>query len=149
MAEAYLTALRMLARRELSEQQIRERLARREYPDADVDAAISRLKDARAIDDGRVAQAMARLEVLTKRHGRRRAERQMQAAGLAPALIREALDAVLEGADPAALLDSALSRRLRHGQGITDEKHFQRLYRYLVGQGFGGSEALAALKQRR
>jgi regulatory protein len=149
MAEAYLTALRMLARRELSEQQVRERLARREFAEADVDAAVSRLKDARALDDGRVALALARLEVLTKRHGRRRAERQMQAAGLSPALIREALDSVLEGADTAALLESALSRRLRHGQAITDEKHFQRLYRYLVGQGFGSGEALAALKQRR
>jgi regulatory protein len=56
----HTTALRMLARRELSEAQVRERLARRGYAVNDIDAAIHRLKDQRAIDDARVAEAIAR-----------------------------------------------------------------------------------------
>ena len=146
MADAYLTALRMLARRELSERQVRERLARREFPEEEAAAAVDRLTAQGALNDARVAGAMARLEILTKRHGRRRAERQMQAAGLAPALIRDALDTVLATADPAELITSALARRLRHGQTIEDDRHFQRLFRYLVGQGFSPGDALATLK---
>ncbi|MEQ1896196.1 MAG: RecX family transcriptional regulator [Vicinamibacterales bacterium] len=149
MADAYLTALRMLARREYSEQQVRERLTKREFDAAEVDDAITRLKDQRSLDDRRVAGAMARLELLVRRHGRLRAERQMKAAGLSPALIREALDATLADTDPDELVAAALARRLRHGQTIEDDKHFQRLYRYLIGQGFSTEQALTALKAAR
>ncbi len=85
MADAYLTALRILARRELSERQLRERLARRAMAADEIESAIGRLREQGAVDDARVAGAMARLEILTKRHGRRRAERQLQAPGLGPA----------------------------------------------------------------
>lgn len=149
MADAYLTGLRLLGRRELTETQLRERLARREYPDDEIDEAVRRLREDRSLDDSRVAGALARLEILTRRHGRLRAERQMKAAGLAPELIREALDATLADADATELIAAALARRLRHGQTIEDDKHFQRLFRYLVGQGFSPSDALTALKTER
>lgn len=149
MADAYLTALRMLARRELSEQQIRDRLTKREFDEADLAEAVARLRQDRSLDDRRVAGAMARLEILTRRHGRLRAERQMKAAGLAPDLIREALEATLADTDADELIAAAVARRLRHGQTIQDDAHFRRLYRYLIGQGFGSSQALAALKAHR
>ena len=41
----------MLGRRELSEAQVRERLARRGYEPDGVDSAVSRLRDERAIDE--------------------------------------------------------------------------------------------------
>jgi regulatory protein len=146
VADAYLTGLRLLARRELTEHQLRERLAKHEFPNDEIRDAITRLRDDRSLDDRRVAGAMARLEILTRRHGRLRAERQMKAAGLATDLIREALDATLADADTIEVIAAALARRLRHGQTIEDDRHFQRLYRYLVGQGFESSQALAALK---
>ena len=42
---AYIDALRMLARRELSEAQVRQRLARRQHPAAAIDEAVARLLD--------------------------------------------------------------------------------------------------------
>ncbi len=149
MADAYLTALRMLARREYSEHQIRERLMAREFETDAIGEAVARLKEQRSLDDRRVAGALARLELLVRRHGRLRAERKMKEAGLAPSLIREALDATLADTDADELVAAALARRLRHGQAIEDDKHFQRLYRYLVGQGFSTGQALAALKTHR
>lgn len=149
MADAYLTALRMLARRELSEHQIRERLARREFDGTAIEDAVHRLRQDRSLDDRRVAGAMARLEILTRRHGRLRAERQMKAAGLSSDLVREALDATLAETDAGALIEATLSRRLRHGQTIQDDAHFRRLYRYLIGQGFESGQALTALKAHR
>src|SRR5689334_253145 len=79
---AYIAALRLLARRELSEAQVRQRLARRGYAEADVDEAIGKLKEERAIDDARVAEAIARTETSLKRRGRLRVKRQIQSAGV-------------------------------------------------------------------
>jgi regulatory protein len=145
----YIAALKMLARRELSERQIRQRLARQGHDDDAVDDAIARLKADRSLDDDRVARALARHEVLTRRHGRARAGRQLAAAGIDAPLARAALDEVLGGVDQDALLESALRRRLRDSQTIDDEKAFQRLYRYLLGQGFESDRILRALKSRR
>ena len=45
MPSAYLDGLKMLGRRELSETQVRQRLARKEYPQDEIDAAIGRLRE--------------------------------------------------------------------------------------------------------
>ena len=149
--DAYLAGLRMLARRELSEQQLRQRLARRQHPLETIDAAVVRLKEDRSLDDTRVAGALARSEVGLKRHGRRRAQRQLEAAGLAPELIRQALDETFAAIDPDTLIGAALAKRLRHGAAIEDDSHHRRLYRYLIGQGFDSDHVLATLRtyQRR
>ena len=73
--EPYLDALKMLARRELSEAQVRQRLARRGHDPESIDAAVARLKGERAIDDARVAEAIARTETAAKRRGRLRVSR--------------------------------------------------------------------------
>lgn len=146
---AYVQALSMLARRELSEKQVRTRLARKGHADDDVDAAVVRLKAERALDDSRVAEAIARTETAIKRRGRLRVKRQIEQAGIAPALARQALDAVFEGVDDEALLEAALGRRLRGDRPIADDREFQRLYRYLVGQGFESDRVLRALNGRR
>jgi len=57
---AYTDGLKLLGRRELSESQIRERLTRRKHDPRAVDAAVTRLREERSIDDVRVAEAIAR-----------------------------------------------------------------------------------------
>ena len=52
----------MLGRRELSEAQVRQRLARRGHEPDSVDAAVARLRQERAIDDTRVAEAIVRTQ---------------------------------------------------------------------------------------
>ena len=139
----------MLARRELTERQLRERLARRGYEADHVDAAVTRLKSDRSLDDTRVAMAMARQEVSTKRHGRLRAQRQLEAAGLPSGLARTALDEVFSALDQDALIGAALGRRLRGSRAIEDEAEFRRLYRFLIGQGFDSDLVLRTLKARK
>jgi regulatory protein len=146
---AYVAGLTMLARRELSEKMLRQRLKKRGYDDEAVDEAIQRLKADRALDDTRFANALARQEISTKRHGRLRAQRQIEAAGIPAGLAREALEEALSVVDQDALLESALSRRLRGDATIEDDAHFRRLYRFLIGQGFDSDRALKALKARR
>ena len=72
MSSPYLDALKLLARRELSEFQVRQRLSRKGHPMDDIDAAVARLKSERAIDDMRVAEAIARTSMTVKRRGRLR-----------------------------------------------------------------------------
>jgi len=138
----------MLGRRELSEAQIRQRLERRGHAEAEIDAAIARLKAERAIDDARVAGAIARTEV-TRKRGRLRASRQIQSAGIAASVAKHALDEVFESIDDDALIEAALAKRLRGRERAADDREWQRLYRYLLGQGFEAERVAKALRTRR
>ena len=146
---AYIDALKMLGRRELSEAQIRQRLARREHDAEAIDAAVAKLLEERAIDDTRVAEAIARTETAIRKRGKLRVRRKIESAGIAPATARRAVDEVFGSLDDDQLLESALAKRLRSGTAIADERDFNRLYRYLVGQGFEPDRVLALLKSKR
>ena len=146
---AYLDALRMLGRRELSEAQIRQRLARREHDPEAIDGAVAQLIEERAIDDNRVAQAIARLETGVRKRGKLRVRRKIESAGISPATAKRALDEVFGNLDDDDLLEAALAKRLRRGSGVGDDRDFNRLYRYLVGQGFEPQRVLALLRKHR
>jgi regulatory protein len=138
----YLDALRLLARRELSEAQVRERLARRGHAPGDIEAVVARLKAAQAIDDGRAAAAIARKAA--GRRSRLHARRTVEAAGIAPETARRAVDEAFQSIDADAALDAALARRLR-GRAVADQAERQRLYRHLVARGFAPHKVLARL----
>ena len=149
VASAYLDGLKMLARRELSEAQVRQRLSRRGHEPESIDAAVGRLKNERAIDDARVAEAIARTETTVKRRGRLRVRRQIEHAGIAPPTARRAVDEVFSGIDDQALIEAALSRRLRAHTSIADDREFQKLYRYLIAQGFEADSVMRTLTAHR
>ena len=139
----------MLARRELSEFQVRQRLARKGHEPDSIDDAVARLLEERAIDDARVADAIARTETAVRKRGKVRVRMQIERAGIAKATAKRAADEAFDGIDDDALLDAALAKRLRGRDTVADDREFQRLYRYLVSQGFESDRALKALKLRR
>ena len=146
---AYAAALAMLARRELSEAQVRERLARREHEPTAIDGAVERLKAAGAVDDRRVALAAARTEAQIRSRGRARVVQRVRALGIDPGLAAQAVDEVFAAVDENALLERALARRLRGPAArITDPSHYRRLYQQLVRQGFSPSAVSRALRAR-
>jgi regulatory protein len=149
MANAYIDALRMLGRRELSEAQVRQRLQRRQHTAEDIDAAVERLRAERAIDDLRVAEAIARTQTSVKRRGKLRVRRQIEQAGISPALARRVTDDVFDALDPETLIGAALAKRLRGRERIADAAEFSRLYRYLIGQGFEPERVLAILRNHK
>ena len=139
----------MLARRELSEAQLRQRLARRQHdPDA-IDEAVARLKTSRSLDDERTAAAIARTELTVRRRGRHRVRRQIEAAGIAAAVALRAVDEAFAEVDDDARLAAAIDRRLHGRTTIADDRELQRLYRYLLGQGFDSDKVIAALRRHR
>jgi regulatory protein len=146
---AYIDGLKMLARRELSESQVRQRLARKGHePDA-VDEAVARLLGERAIDDTRVAEAIARTETTVHRRGKARVRLQIERAGIAKSIARQTVDEVFGEIDSEAHLQAALKKRLRGRATITDDREFMRLFRYLLGQGFDTDQVMKALTARR
>ena len=117
---AYIDGLKMLGRRELSEKQVRQRLARKEYEQDEIDQAIARLREERAINDRRVAEAIARMETGIRKRGKVRVRLQLERAGIAKDTAKAALDSVFEPVDDEALLEASLRKRLRGRESIAD-----------------------------
>ena len=144
MADAYETGLRMLARRELSEAQLRLRLERRQLDPDDIDKAVARLRRDGALDDRRTALACARTEAQVKRHGRRRVLRQLEALGIARAIAKAAVAEVFADVDEGSLLAQAIEKRLRGAR--LDRSTLQRVQRYLLSKGFEAGQVNEALR---
>ncbi len=142
--DPYVVALGWLARRELTEKQVRQRLTRRGLEPDTIDEAVARLKAERALDDARVAGAFARTAVRLKGRGPLRLERDLQALGIERGAARAAVKEILADTDEKTLARQALARRWRRadrpGPAVA-----ARLYRALLRQGFGPSAARAAL----
>jgi regulatory protein len=146
---AYVDGLKLLAQRELSELQVRERLIRRGHDEAAVDAAIARLRADRAIDDARAADTIARTETAGRGRGKLRVQMQLERAGIATATANRAVDDAFSSVDEASLIEASLAKRLRPGEAIDDERQLQKLYRYLTGQGFEPDRVMQLLESRR
>ena len=144
---AYIDGLKLLGRRELSEQQVRQRLARQGHNPEDIDDAVHRLREQRAIDDVRVAAAIARTETAVKRRGKLRVRMQIERAGIDRRIAKAATDEAFDAIDDDALIEAALRKRLRHGHAITDQRAYQRLYRFLLAQGFEADRIAGVLKR--
>jgi len=146
---AYIDGLKMLGRRELSEKQVRQRLARKEHEQDDIDEAVARLREERAINDERVAEAIARTETGIRKRGKIRVRMQLERAGIAKDVAKQAIDTVFEAIDDDALIEGSLRKRLRGRASIADDREFARLFRYLIGQGFESDRVMKTLKAYR
>jgi regulatory protein len=144
---AYLDALRLLARRELSVKELRDRLADREHPSDEIDRAVEHLVETQALDDSRVARAHARSAANVKGRGRLRVMRELTAMGIAKGTASEALADVFADVDERALIAKALQKKMRGRTRIANVAERARLYQYLMRQGFTPAGISAALKK--
>lgn len=136
----------MLARRELSAAQLHERLLRKAYTPDEAETAVTRLRQERAVDDRRTAAMIARRAADVSHRGPRRAQQQIEAAGIAPEVARAAVADAYADAGVDTVLERALDRRL--SGPVRDRAHFEQLCRYLIRQGFDSSAAITALRTR-
>src|SRR4029453_16929635 len=91
---AYLAGLKLLAQRELSELQLRDRLVRRRFDPEAVDAAVERLRRERVVDDRRAALACVRAQVNVRHRGRLRVLHELRGIGIDRDTARRAVDEV-------------------------------------------------------
>jgi regulatory protein len=144
---ACLDGLRLLARRELSVKELRDRLADREHPADEIDRAIEHLLDTQALDDARVARAYARTAAKVKGRGRLRVMRELNAMGIAKEVASEALAEVFADVDERSLIAKALQKKMRGRPRIANAAEHARLYQYLMRQGFTPAGIVAALRK--
>jgi regulatory protein len=147
--DAYITALTLLGRRELSAKQLRDRLTRRQFPAEETEAVIDRLTRDRTLDDRRVAVAAARMAAAIKGRGRRRVLQHVEQLGVSSEVAAAAVTEVFDDVDEAALLDRALDKRLRGSTpGSLDAKGKAKLVRQLIAQGFEPAAIFARLRRK-
>ena len=144
---AYLDALHLLARRELSVAECRSRLADKDHSGDDIDAAIAHLIETRALDDDRVARAYARTALSVKGRGRLRVQRELQEKGIDRDIAAAALGEVFGDTDERAMVARAIQKRLRGRTVLKDRAESARLYQHLMRQGFTPAAVLAALRK--
>jgi regulatory protein len=146
---AYADALLMLSRRELTVAECRSRLLERDHPEPDVDEAIVRLLEVKALDDARFARLYARTAVDVKGRGRLRVQQELQARGIARDTASEAVGEVFGEKDERALVAKALQKKLRGRPKPSDPREYARLYQHLMRQGFSPAVVSAAIRKMR
>lgn len=143
----YGDALKLLGRRDLSVADLRARLADREHPGDEIDAAVSRLLDVGALNDARLARAYVRTASQVKGRGRLRIARELQQMGIAREVAAEALAEVFADTDERALIDRAVQKKLRGGARPKTMQERARLYQFLMRQGFTPTGVSAAMRR--
>ena len=152
VTDCYDAALRILNYRFNSEAELRRKLKRKEFDAEVIEATIVRLRGEKWIDDARFAGAFVRAKA-SKRVGRRRIARELEAAGVADdAIVRaigEHVDPEQERADLVALCRrkaEALTRR--HGAGYpSTEPGRQKIAAFLVGKGYEVSLVFEVMRE--
>jgi regulatory protein len=146
---AYVDALHLLGRRELSVKQLRERLLDREHDREDVDRAIDLLLENKALDDARVAGAYVRTALKIKGRGRLRIQRELQMMGIEKEIAGHAIAEAFGDVDERAMIAAALQKKLRGNQKIATPAEYARVFQFLMRQGFSPGTVTAVLRSRR
>ena len=146
---AYFRALRWLTARELSEAQVRSRLAEKGYTEVAIKPALERLIQDRTIDDRRAATAVARTEARVRRHGPHRVMGKLIAMRIDRELAKEVVRELFGEEDENALIERTLETRLRgNPERLKDPRERRKVLAYLVRQGFSASAASAAIRNK-
>ena len=142
----------MLARRDLSEGEVRSKLLRREYPEPEIGEVIARLREQRYLDDRRLALSLAAAESQGPNKVIARLRRRQIPEDLVRGVIREEFPEGVEIARAAAALEQ-LRRTLRgRGAAAADREAHRReqgrLFRGLVARGYSFEAARRALAEQ-
>lgn len=91
---AFEYVINRLAAREYSEKQLRDRMARKEYDEEDIEEAISVAIERKYLDDERFAASFVRQKAEVQHWGRQRIVQGLRQAGVSSAIIDETLEMV-------------------------------------------------------
>jgi regulatory protein len=140
--QARARAFRLLAYRERSSAELRDRLIADGYPVSVALGVVGDLQASGLVDDARYTEVAARTLVDTRRFGRERARRELIAKGVDEESAREALDAALT---PEAEQDRALlEARLLASRPAAS---FEKIARRLTRKGYTASLAVSATRR--
>ena len=139
-------ALRLLAAKPRSRAELRERLGEKCDDDAIVEV-ISRLEELGYVDDKKFAASFAATRIATRPLGRVRLRRDLQRRKVSGEVAESAMNEAYKETNEETLIEKAIAKRLRtHGEPRT-RQDVQRLYAYLIRQGFGYDLALRKVRE--
>jgi regulatory protein len=132
----YVDALRRLARRDHSEQELRRALLRKGHEEDVVDRVLTRLRGERALDDRRFAEAYSRSRLAHHGLGRQRIRQDLRRRGIARTTAEAGLRQALADVPEDELVD-ALARRYwaAHARDVPAQR-MRKLWAFLVRRGF-------------
>lgn len=141
-AEVKNAALRLLARREHSRKELRQKLARRGEISV-IDAVLDQLEDNGYLSDQRFTESFVRMRV-AQGHGLVRISFDLKQKGIDPALLEQALKC--EPVDWCAHAADVCARKFNRTV-TADYKVQAKQLRYMTQRGFSMDEARHAVKQ--
>lgn len=145
----YDRALDLLEARARSVVELRRALLRQGEPEADVDAAIERLRAAGLLDDANYARQLARSKALGAGHSRRRIAQDLARRGIARSVGDEAITEVFEeeAVDEAASIERVARKKMKTLLALDASTQKRRLYAFLARRGYE-SDAIAGIVGR-
>jgi regulatory protein len=137
---AYVAAVARLGRRDQTAAELRRALARAGHEEADVEAALRRLRSQGYLDDDAFAQRYARSRMQHQGLGRIRVGHELRRKGLTRTQAETGVRVALADVSEPETID-ALARRWwrQHATGRPDdvpERRMKRLWAFLVRRGF-------------
>jgi regulatory protein len=136
-------AVKMLALRARSAEEIRRALARRGYGREEIAAVLARLTASRYLDDAEFARTWVTTRARRAALGPARLARELRAKGIADADIAVALRALADEWDTADVAREAARRKLPSLQGLPSGVARRRLAAFLERRGFSAEIILA------
>jgi regulatory protein len=145
-ATARSTAIALLARRDYSAAELREKLLAREHAEDEVATTMDALVREGFVDDRKFAGAFVRTAIRVKGRGRLRIQHELEARGVDRAIITEALGAEAT-ADEAEAIEKVLTKKRWPAQPSPIER--RRMFEHLLRRGFPPDAVARALRNRR
>jgi regulatory protein len=136
LRRAYAAALRRLARRDHSEQELRRALARGGHDEDAIGRVIARLRRERALDDGRVAEAFSRRRLAHHGHGRHRIRHDLQERGIARATADAGLKRALDDVPEVDIVDVLAHRYWSRRSKEPPPERMRKMWAFLLRRGF-------------
>jgi len=133
---AWGVALKLLAMRAHTTQEVRQRLARRGYPPDEVAAVIARLASAKYLDDLDFARTWVRSRAVRPGLGPTRLARELRAKGIGEAEIGAALAEFPAERTLREVAEEVAARKLQTLQGLDPSIAYRRLAAHLTRRGF-------------
>jgi regulatory protein len=135
-ARAFQRAVKLLAAKPRSIEELRERLAERCSSKSVIETVIARLREYGYLDDERYAIGYASSKVRQQPIGRRRLEQSLARKKVDRAVADEALNQVFAETSEADMLDQAIAKRVRLRGRPKTRAEAKSLFDHLLRQGF-------------
>lgn len=143
-------ALRVLAQRAHSANELKQKLSRRSESAGEVSSVMAKLREYGLLDDKKFSEAFASTRLQNQGFGRYRVLRDLRSRRIAPEVAEAAVEKTFSGTEEPELIRQFLGRKYRNrnlSEFLKEEKNLAAVYRRLRTAGFSASGSISVLKR--